>query len=187
MKTQFPSLTARRGLLAAGSLMAALTMSVRALPPEQHPGIDHNGNGISDIYERYYPYAADPNGDYDKDGVSNLKESIAGTHPGVSSSFLTIKTLRFTGTAMEAGWSTLKGKGYQMQAAPTLAGPWVNEGVPLRGSGDMVVVTVPINGASRYLRLQVSEVDTDDDGDGPCETFAKNTNVNATTTLKINE
>ena len=156
--------------------MAALTMSAHALPPEQHPGIDNNGNGISDIYERYYSYATDPNGDYDKDGVSNLKESIAGTNPGSSASFLTVRSVRFTGTAMETTWSTLRGKMYQLQAAPTLEGPWMNEGAALRGTGNPAYVNVPITGTSRYLRLEVSEVDTDNDGVSDWEEDQSGTN-----------
>ena len=50
--------------------------------------IDLNGNGMSDVWEQIYGASAlSPSADTDGDGVSNLKEALAGTNPNDTNSF----------------------------------------------------------------------------------------------------
>lgn len=150
-------------LAALMSLAAAITPACAAesLP---HLGIDLNGNRISDIFEALYPQQTNPAGDSDGDGVSNEREAAAGTNPGSGVDFLKVSALRVEGGQVVASWASVGGKGYQLQSAPLPGGPWTNAGAGVAGTGGTVSASVPAGESRLFLRVQVSDLDSDDDG-----------------------
>ena len=54
----------------------------------------------------------DPNGDYDRDGMSNAKEDIAGTNPLDANSVLRIVNL--SNAASVLTWTSVSGRNYQV-------------------------------------------------------------------------
>ncbi len=159
MKTRLNFLRSRFAPLAA----ALLLLAAAPLPA----AIDLNGNGLSDVWELLHEDAVDPAGDADGDGQSNLEESIFGTDPMVASNRFHSPALAFnvaTGQ-LEVSWSSVAGKRYQLQTCGDLAtGAWVNEGAAVMGTGATLSANRPPGSLSRlYLRVQVSDVDTDGD------------------------
>src|SRR5215831_4715707 len=82
--------------------------------------VDLNGDGMSDIWEwthskpRFNP-VADP----DRDGFSNLQESIAGTDPFDSNSYPRITAFASTATNFSVTFPCALGKVYQLLSAAT--------------------------------------------------------------------
>lgn len=94
---------------------------------------DLDGNGLSDVWERYYFLNAggvDPDDDPDNDGLTNLGEHIAGTDPLDPTSYFSIRDW-FTGNApinknaMILSWPSVAGRTYKILQAETLKGPYV--------------------------------------------------------------
>ena len=127
-------------------------------------GLDANRNRISDIYEALYPVSANGATDSDGDGMSNESEAAAGTHPGRGADLLRIATLVHAGNGITASWPSVAGKVYQLQTALLPAGPWANEGAALAGTGAVVTAASPLGQSRKFLRVQVSDTDTDADG-----------------------
>ncbi len=127
-------------------------------------GIDANSNQISDLYEALYPGSGTRDADNDSDGMTNGGEAAAGTNPNNSSDNLNFSSVTNTGTAVEADFRSVAGKIYQLQSATGLEGPWTNEGPVLPGDGTALDTSMPSSGARTFLRIQVTDVDTDADG-----------------------
>src|SRR5690242_15633008 len=80
-------------VLRCGALLLALAVPARVHAQK----LDLNSNGMSDVWEQIYNASAlDPNLDSDGDGVSNLRESMAGTDPFDPNSFPRIPTTAHT-------------------------------------------------------------------------------------------
>jgi len=159
MKTRLNSLPFQRALLVT-FLLCSAAVPLRA-------GIDINANGLSDIWEFRYPAASDPAVDTDGDGQSNRSESIAGTDPVDPRSFLPAPTLSYRPATqtLELSWVGVPGKSYQLQRSADLkAGNWTDDGEPVVGAGAPIQVERALTGQAKTYRVQVSDLDTDEDG-----------------------
>lgn len=166
------SVTALALLLCQGSLVRG------AVEVDPLLGIDTNGNRISDLYEAMYPRLGSATSDSDGDGVDNAKEAAAGTNPSQGRDYLRITAIQNNGGIITASWPSVAGKVYQLQAAAAPAGPWVNEGGAVAGTGADLSASCPGNGARVFLRVQVSDTDTDADGVNDWEEIQAGTNRN---------
>lgn len=158
MKPRPSSVPLLRTLLAA--LLLLPVASLRA-------AIDLNSNGISDVWELLYEDATDPGGDADGDGQSNIEESIFGTNPMQAGDRFRTPALSFNAATgqLEVSWASVAGKRYQLQTcADLMAGEWLDDGEAVVGAGETVSVSrIPGSLSKMYLRVQVSDVDTDGD------------------------
>src|SRR5207249_1957263 len=131
--------------------------------------IDQNANGMSDVWEQIYGASAlNPNLDSDGDGVSNSKESIAGTNPLDANSVPRIPTFIRTNNTFSVTLPCALGKQYQLQSIqPTNGIPWTNwivEATTVARSGTNITLTAPTAGTAKFFRVAISDVDTDGDG-----------------------
>ncbi len=148
------------------SFLALLSLEV-ASAQETTPvstGVDLNGNHVSDIFEALYPGAGNPDADNDGDGSTNREESAAGTNPNDATSVLNFDSVHNNGTVIQAAWRTVKGKSYQVQTSADLGGAWQNTGVAVAGEGGLATTELPAPGTRLFLRIRVSDVDSDQDG-----------------------
>ena len=127
-------------------------------------GIDDNNNRMSDVFEAVYPGLTDPHADNDKDGVANEDEAAAGTNPLNNTDSLTFQSVTNTGAVVQAQFRSVNGKVYQLQASPTLTGAWTDEGSPVQGTGANLTASCPSATTRTFLRVEVSDQDSDADG-----------------------
>ena len=108
---------------------------------------DDDNDGLPDWWEALYGDLA-PGVDSDGDGLTNLEEYLAGTHPGQINSALEITMLAMTGAQARVSWDTVAEKNYRLQKSTGVQGGWqdVFFGTAL-GSSQMVsdVVGTPSN------------------------------------------
>jgi len=93
------------------------TVSFVVQPPE-----DANTNGLPDDWElAYYTNlnVALPEGDSDGDGMSNLEEALAQTHPQDSNSVLRLTRL-LSGEGMTLNWDSVGGTRYRLEVSDSL-------------------------------------------------------------------
>ncbi|MBP7948365.1 MAG: DUF1800 family protein [Verrucomicrobiales bacterium] len=147
--------------LACAALLPLLTPGFVAA--QGFPGLDANGNQMSDLFEALYPGLI-PDADDDNDGQTNRQESISGTDPRDGRWRLDFGTVTQHPLVISAAFATAIGKQYQLQMAGDLAGPWTNEGQPMMGTGGTMIGSSPNTGQRMFLRLQVRDVDSDGDG-----------------------
>lgn len=99
---------------------------------------DENGNGISDLYEETKEYDMwladidgefDPAADYDRDGMSNLDEYLAGTDPFDADDYLRAQAVASRSSAdgtaddlLEVTFETNPGRSYAVREADSLQG-----------------------------------------------------------------
>ncbi|MDB4438417.1 lamin tail domain-containing protein [bacterium] len=136
--------------------LAAQPLSNRAYQtPEQiltlrYDGNDDDGDGLPNSWEIYY--GLDPNddgsldsdqgaaGDPDGDGITNLEEYEARSHPTLSlPPRLSVAALSPDGIRLT--WLSAPGAIYQVQFSDSLTGTWTNVGLPLAGTGTNLSAT----------------------------------------------
>lgn len=139
-------------------------------------GVDANDNRVSDVYEALYPLTAGVHGDDDGDGMSNENEAAAGTNPKSGGAFLNFTTVTNNGGTVTGGFSSVSGKTYQMQSQSTLGGTWADEGGLLQGTGGAMTAQAPSTGGRMFVRLAVSDQDSDADGANDWEELQAGTN-----------
>jgi uncharacterized protein (DUF1800 family) len=148
-------------------LVRALFAAVLLLPAAVRADIDLNSNGISDVWELLHEDAVDPAGDADGDGQTNLQEFIFGTDPMSAAERFGTPTLAYNPATgqLDVSWPSAAGKRYQLQSCADLAaGEWANDGSAVMGTGAPLSVSrAPGSLAKMYLRVQVTDVDTDGD------------------------
>jgi hypothetical protein len=113
--------------------------------------LDLNTNGISDVWEIINGASQlAAGGDADGDGVSNLRESIAGTNPFDSNSVPRIGTVGRTGNVFIVNVPCALGKRYELQSILVSAGGswtnWVSETNIIARTPGIVTLTAPIPG-----------------------------------------
>ncbi len=139
-------------------------------------GIDDNDNRISDVYEKLYPVTGDGHADDDQDGVSNEDESAAGTDALSGASYLNFSSVSNDGVTVTGSFPSVNGKLYQMQAQIELGGVWTDEGPTIQGDGSVKQADAPSSGGRMFVRLKVSDQDTDADGANDWEEIQAGTN-----------
>ena len=127
-------------------------------------GLDANANRISDLYEALYPLTGDAHADDDKDGVSNENEAAAGTSARSGAEFLNFASVTNDGAVVTGSFRSAFGKRYQLQAQSTLGGTWTDEGGVIQGTGAVMQATAPSTGGRMFVRLSVTDQDSDGDG-----------------------
>lgn len=91
---------------------------------------DSDGDGMPDDYENTYfssPTGGNPDADDDDDGMSNLAEYVAGTHPGQGTSVLAFDPYATNQTAtanLIFRWPSVTGRVYAIWRATNVAGPY---------------------------------------------------------------
>ncbi len=151
-----------RGLLAVPALTVFWVASAAA---QSGPimGIDANGNGISDVYERIYGTVANPAADTDKDGPTDAQEAAAGTNFKDAHDRLGLTNLSSNGSSVTVHYASKPGKKYILQGSENLGG-WVDENTGVMGDGTVQAASCPVVGTRMFMRVRV--VDTDSDADG---------------------
>ena len=99
--------------------------------------IDENGNGLSDVWEAAYGKNLSPSADTDRDGFSNLQESIGGTDPQDGASFPRVRRLEAQPDTLTEYWESAKGVKYQPLFSADLQ-TWLPFGPAVIGTGGEV-------------------------------------------------
>ncbi len=126
------------------------------------PGGDADADGLPDVWERQYGLivgeAASDRGedDRDADGVNNLGEFLAGTHPLVSASVMNLSAQIEETGRIRLRWPRLPGRAVRVLVGEAPGGPFrVLVDVPARGTGGEEEVTDAIGIGERFYRLSV--------------------------------
>ncbi|MEM9080170.1 MAG: DUF1800 family protein [Verrucomicrobiota bacterium] len=143
------------------TLPLLLTATLTPTLPAQ---LDLNGDGMSDVWAAVYnAQNLLPNVDTDRDGCTNLEESIAGTNPfSAASKIDLILPQQFT-NPLTLSFPSIAGKSYQLSSSPDL-NSWTDSGSPMTGTGSMLNCTVTPSATKQFWRLNVSDLDADLDG-----------------------
>ncbi len=123
---------------------------------------------MSYVWEQIYNATGlAPNADNDSDGVSNLKESLAGTDPLSGTSYASITNVGHVGAYLTVTISAGQGKQYTLQSTTTPGSNWLAEasiystnGTPITFSSAMGALGSPF----KYYRVAITDVDSDGDG-----------------------
>ena len=123
-------------------------------------GGDHDGDGMLDAWEENFFSSGDANpvSDDDGDGVSNLSEFIAGTHPLDPTSTLAIELVEIDESRMlRLCWSVIPGKQYIVEFRNELAGAWERSqgAIVVDGMKAEYVDIVPKGNDIRFFRVVV--------------------------------
>ena len=150
---------------AAASVVLAM-LSGEAMSQTTPPvlGVDRNRDGISDVYQAMHPGIGSGGADADGDGFTNAAEAAAGTDPRNPADTLGFSSLDTVAGNIQAQWRSVNGKRYQVQASGDLAGAWNAEGGMIDGNGGTLGASCPQNGSRMFLRIEVTDTDTDGDG-----------------------
>jgi len=125
--------------------------------------IDLNHNGMSDIWEQVYGASGlDPNGDADGDGVSNLKEALAGTNPFDSNSYPHITAFGSSSNNFSVTMPVAPGKMYQLLSVTNLGSTqWLVETTVVARAGSTLPLRSPVASAGKFFRIAISDTNTD--------------------------
>lgn len=129
--------------------------------------VDLNGNGMSDVWEDVHQARLlVAENDSDGDGQTNGFESAAGTNPRDPGSRFQTSTFRYEGADVRVGWTAQLGKSYRVLMSLNLSAWSPVSEYQVAGVVDMeVVLTGLANGSTnRFFKVQVKDVDTDNDG-----------------------
>jgi len=127
------------------------------------PGLDLNGDNISDVWASvYHAVSLPPDTDPDLDGLTTLQESGTGTHPQLNSSVLKNQLLHLA-DGRYLRHDTVVGKLYQLETSVDLL-DWQSSGVPFEGDGQTRNLLLPEANAQQIYRIRVYDLDRDQDG-----------------------
>ncbi|MGZ8898780.1 MAG: thrombospondin type 3 repeat-containing protein [Limisphaerales bacterium] len=122
---------------------------------------DSDGDGLPDWWESQYPLAANANGDTDGDGLTNLREYIAGTNPeDGDSSFEFVTVVEEIPGVMLIQWSSVPGKSYTLLRAPTLSlNPLDYQPVRtgISAQGNLTTYRDTAGAGHQFYRLRIAE------------------------------
>lgn len=143
---------------------AGLPASWLAGPPS--PGrpaagdLDSDGDGMPDAWELLHGFdpfdPSDAAEDADGDGLTNLQEYLAGTDPRDPASVLRIVGITLAESVLTVTMQTVAGRGYVIERAPAVRGPWtaLQTFTDTAGEGAVTVPLVLPPGAEGYLRVR---------------------------------
>ncbi|WP_367870235.1 DUF1800 family protein [Luteolibacter sp. Populi] len=138
-------------------------LAFAALLPVSAYAVDGNGNSQSDVWEMYFGAAGlSASADADKDGWSNLNESLAGTNPLDPKSWPRAEVSLSEGEPL-LSWQGVAGKRYQIWGSTDLEA-WSSLESNIPGSGGLTLRDLGALGPGAYFKVEPS--DTDSDGDG---------------------
>ncbi|MCU0772625.1 MAG: alpha-amylase family glycosyl hydrolase [Verrucomicrobia bacterium] len=103
--------------------------SVLVLSRQAHPGLDADNDGLLNGWEQTYfsdPLVASASADNDGDGLNNLGEQGAGTHPTNPASVLRLLSIVRTGSNLTLTWQGGTSVRQVVQKAISAGGPWAN-------------------------------------------------------------
>ena len=123
---------------------------------------DTDRDGIPDAWETQYGFQPnnplDANNDPDGDGVSNLNEYLAGTHPLNASSFHPlVLDIVIAGFQAQISFPTVAGHSYEVQVADEPPGPW-SILTQIAGNGNRATVNDPAFNQKRFYRVRDGQV-----------------------------
>jgi len=169
-------------LILKAFFLAGLSASAAVGPPQP---LDVNGDDIPDIWAlRYQAGILNPAHDSDGDGTSNAVESSAGTDPLSPASVIRVSAITRDIAGVHLTFPTLPGKRYQAQENASLdAGTWSDIGALHTGTGGEVEATVAAPGTTKFFRVYVLDVDTDNDGVTDYEEILAGYNPNSPTSF----
>lgn len=143
--------------------LSPLLAFVVLLPSGSALALDGNGNSQSDVWEMYFGVSGlAPGADADKDGWSNLNESLAGTNPLSATSWPRAEVVHTAGQAA-LQWPGVAGKRYEILSSTDLVN-WDALANNIPGSGGTNSRALGNMGPKAYFKIQPSEVDSDGDG-----------------------
>jgi uncharacterized protein (DUF1800 family) len=126
--------------------------------------IDGNGDGMCDVWQAvHHAGTLAPMADEDGDGVTNLRESIAGTDPFDSQSRF-FSEIQRAGSNLEITVPTQPGKRYRLRQNTALTGTWSPVGDWHLALTEQWTLPLPMAGGSRFYSVEVEDADTDGDG-----------------------
>jgi surface-anchored protein len=66
-----------------------------------------------------------------------------------------IRVALVTPEQLQLSLPTQRGLTYQLESAPSVTGPWTNEGAPFPGTGGAKTITVPLSPGAQFFRIQL--------------------------------
>jgi uncharacterized protein (DUF1800 family) len=149
--------------LSCAALGALLFPAAFSAPP---PFIDRDANGLSDVWQLHYGTGnVSSSADTDRDGVTNLEESAAGTNP-LDPNSRPVMNMQSVAGRVEIRWVNPGDKQYTVFTSPTLgqAAVWTSAGVFTGGAGQMAAAFTVGSTSGGFFRVQIDDLDTDQDG-----------------------
>ena len=147
---------------------ALLALFLLAFAPQAGAVTDFDADGYDDVWQRRYGVTLATfllAGDNDGDGVSNQKESIAGSDPGNPNDGLAASSVTRSGSNLVLSVATKNQKRYRLQSSDAPDAPtWTDEGAVVVGDGTVKTFNRTISGDHRFFRVSCSDADTDLDG-----------------------
>ncbi len=135
----------------------AYTLAITGLTPFQAWQVLYFGSTTNS--------AAAPGVDFDGDGFTNLQKFLAGINPTNSATSLRIISVTTTGINVQVGWTTVGGKSYVVQSAPSAGGSYTDDFtdaspvIAIPGTGYSITNYVDPGGATnnppRFYRIRL--------------------------------
>ena len=125
---------------------------------------DFNQNQMRDSWERQFPTGLLAGGDPDGDAVSNLDESIAGTNPFLAASRPFARAMPAPDGGELVQFPRLAGKQVTILESPDLIQPFRQIVSTPTVRGNLAEISLGDQPTGRFLRLAVSDLDSDSDG-----------------------
>jgi hypothetical protein len=136
-------------------IIASLWIVLSVISVKSISGIDHNNDGMSDIWQQKYSVpSADANLDYDGTGLTNSQKSLLGLDPRNPNSRFHLEIV--SGTAsnqLHLRLDTVFGKLYQLESSNDLRN-WTSFNSAIAGTGSTVEIIQSLTGAQMFFRAR---------------------------------